>query len=342
MEKRVFLITGATGHLGKSTVLQLLKNKERVSALILPNDDKRDFGKYEVGQLDIFVGDITKEDTIEKWFESIEKGIEIYVIHIAAFISLKNKDKRFDSVNYIGTKNVIDAAIRHHVKKFVFVSSVDIIQHRNKTGYIVEKDHYDLKLIKGGYARSKAKATEYVLSKAKEGLIDASISIPSALVGPNDDFKGPINQAIRQYLEGDLRYISKGGYNLVDVRDVASGIISMCFLGRNKEFYLMGGTSISLVNLFKAISNMYQVPPMKRVFPIFVLRLSIPFIAIYSKIKNIPPLINNFSLNCIIDNFNYSNKKSIKELHYEVRSLEETLKDTIEYLLNVRKAIIKR
>ena len=75
----------------------------------------------------------------------------------------------------------------------------------------------------GGYARTKAEATQAVLAAVQGGL-DAVIVQPSGIIGPYDHSGNHLVQLVTDYLGGRIPVCVKGGYDLVDVRDVAYGL----------------------------------------------------------------------------------------------------------------------
>ena len=50
------------------------------------------------------------------------------------------------------------------------------------------------------------------------------------------------------------------------------------------------------------------------------------------ELAKMPPMINEYAIRKISENFNFSNAKAVKELGFEVRPLVESLKDTVKWL----------
>ena len=73
---------------------------------------------------------------------------------------------------------------------------------------------------------------------AAQGL-DAVIVHPSGILGPGDFGQGHLTQMIADYLNGRLVACVKGGYDFVDVRDVADGVIAAAEKGRAGECYIL-------------------------------------------------------------------------------------------------------
>ena len=167
------------------------------------------------------------------------EGAEV-VFHLAGIIEIGSGNKRkVHEVNVNGSKNVVEACKIAHVKKLVYTSSVHAIPE--KQGIITETKEFDPKLVKGTYAKSKAEATNYILnSNSKE--LEVIIAHPSGVIGPYEYIKSNMGQLIIDCANGRMKASIKGGYNFVDVRDVANGIILALEKGKPGECYILART----------------------------------------------------------------------------------------------------
>ena len=202
-------------------------------------------------------------------------------------------------------------------------------------GYILtlyEPEEYDINKVDGVYSKSKVQANNIVLDAVKNSGLDACIVLPSAIMGPNDPFNAPINSAIRRFLNNKLPAITKGGYNIVDVRDVAKGILSVLENGKPGESYFLTGRYVSVKELIEIAGKEANKKPIKNKVPHFVIKAASPFIEAHAKSHHKAPLFTGFSMDCLMQNSNYSCNKARKELGYEPRPLEETMKDTIDWM----------
>lgn len=142
-------------------------------------------------------------------------GLPTKLIHCAGVISIGSRfQKRLFDVNVEGTRNILACCKDFAVSKLVHVSSVHAIPEQPDGQVISEIDHFDPGQVVGYYAKSKAQASQLVLDAAKEGL-DASIVHPSGICGPNDYGRGHISQLFKDYCNGALAAIVKGGYDFV-------------------------------------------------------------------------------------------------------------------------------
>ena len=326
---RNYFITGISGFLGQALLSILNKEKDNnVFALILPNDPYRD--EFIKQGMNLTEGDLLSKEDVSYFLSQKCEGEKI-VIHIAGRISTQRKnDPLTTKINVEGTKNILDRSIENKIDKFIYISSVDALDRRNDTDIIYEQDEYHVDKVDGVYSKSKAEANNYVLSKKDD--IDVIIIMPSALIGPNDTFHSPINDAIRLFLKGKMPAIVKGGYNLVDVRDVAEGIYLSSLKGKKSESYILGGTYLSVKELMDTCAELSGKKKVKFTVPHFVIKLISPFVEFSAKVKKKKPLFTGFSMDCLMQNSNYSSSKASKDFGYKSREIKESIKDTIEYL----------
>jgi len=105
--------------------------------------------------------------------------------------------------------------------------------------YITEEAAFSSETVREAYAKTKAMATASVIEAMKEGL-RANIIFPSGVIGPGDYGRGSFTSMLLFFMEGKLPLAVEGGYDFVDVRDVAEGIAPLyerAFILRKKPFF---------------------------------------------------------------------------------------------------------
>ena len=327
MEKK-YLVTGANGHLGSTIINLLLKEKKKVRAFVLENDvlhlDKK---------VEIIRGNITDTKSIYPLFKDLENK-EVIVIHCAGIVTIASKfDQKVYDVNVVGTKNIADVALEYKVKKFIHVSSVHaILEEKNKT--IKEVDKFYPDKVEGLYAKTKAEASNYILDMSKKGL-NAIVVHPSGIIGPGNYGKGHLSQLIIDYLNNRLTAIVKGGYDFVDVRDVADGILKAIEKGRVGECYILSNRYFEIKEIINLLHEVTNHKPIKTILPNWFAKLTAPIAELYYKILKQPPLYTSYSIYTLSTNSHFSHEKATKELDYNPRDMKETLKDTVDWLKKI-------
>lgn len=322
--KKLYVVTGADGHLGSTIIRLLLENGEKVRGLILPGQTPLFEGRAEY----VF-GDVTKPETLPPLFERAEDE-EIVFIHTAGIISIA--DKVTDDllrVNVEGTENLLSAALGSRVKKFVYVSSVHAIPEQ-PLRVLSETDDFSPDKVQGAYAKTKAMATEKVLEYVKKGL-NAVVVHPSGILGPYDGSGNHLVQLVTDYVENKLPACVKGGYDFVDVRDVAAGTLAAAEKGRTGECYILSNRHYEIrevLAIVRSVAGGRRLP----VLPVWMAKLALPLMEFIAKCKKKRPLYTKYSLYTLTSNDKFSHDKASRELGYRPRDLYETIRDTIAWL----------
>lgn len=323
MKKRIFAITGIGGHLGSTIAHDLLMQGETVRGFYLPNE------KNIVPGTSVYYGDVTKPATLVP-FLLHRPDEEIILIHCAALISIsKHVSKRVYDVNVTGTENVVEIAKALGVKRLVHVSSVHAIEEPPKGTQIVETKHFDPRLVHGEYAKTKAEATNYVLN-AETDIFEVVVVHPSGIIGPGYTQAGDfLSHVITMYLAGKLKVAVKGGYDFVDVRDVADGVISAALNGRSGETYILAGGYYTIKEITDLLSKITDLKPTKVFLAPKFVRSVVWIVEWYYKVKKQTPLFTAYSMSTLEANADFSTKKAHLELGYNPRPLISTLADTV-------------
>ena len=327
--KRIYIITGANGFLGNNIVRELVKNEENeVRALVLPEDN---LNSLKGLNCKIYKGDVTKKESLSSIFE-VPENAELYVIHCAAIVYIKTKhNPKVYEVNVNGTKNVIDKVLEKNAK-LVYVNSVHAITEKPNNELITEISNFEPEKVEGQYAKTKAEIANYVLEMVKNKNLNACIVHPSGIIGPNDFGSSHLTQLIIDFANGRLTACVKGGYDFVDVRDVADGIISACDKGKKGECYILSNRYVEIKELLDIISEVRNTKKIRTILPMWLAKLTAPLSEIYYAILKEPPIYTKYSLYTLKSNSNFSNEKAKKELGFKNRELKETIKDTVTWL----------
>ncbi len=327
-----YLVTGATGFLGKEVVANLIKKGAVVYALTMPKDPYAENLPQEVIRI---TGDVCDGKSLDDFFDFADENA--CVIHCAGIVSVAtDPGEKIYRVNVGGTKNILERCKQKSVGKLVYVSSVHAIPEKPKGEEISEVYDFSPDKVKGDYAKSKAMATQLVLEYAKQGL-DASLVFPSGIIGPNDEAKGSITTMLLSFLEGKLPLAVKGGYDFVDVRDVAEGIVLCSEKGERGKCYILSGHYATIKDVLKSVKLLTGV---KRVISCLPIKIAKLFAPIYEKIavrRKKKLFFTPYAVEVLDSNGKFSRKNAEKSLGYKPRPIIDTLKDTVSWLTKKRK-----
>lgn len=324
-----YLITGATGYLGKTIINKLLSAGENVRALVLPGDPMI---KELPETVELTYGNVENSQSMKEFFSGDLSNA--CLIHCAGIISIASKKiKKLWRVNILGTKHVIDQCFIHGVSRVVHVSTVHAIPEKKKGETITEVSSFSADKVKGQYAKSKAFGTGYALRAAEEGL-DLSVVHPSGIIGPYDS-KGNISSTILSFCNRELPAAVVGGYDFVDVRDVSDGIIACAKSGKRGNCYILSGHYATLPTILSYISSLgYGKEP--KYLPLWLVKMISPFFELGCILRKKPLFLTPYSAYTLGSNALFSHEKASKELGYHPRDLKESLKDTVAWMKEKR------
>lgn len=323
----VYIVTGAAGHLGSVLTKKLNEQGKTVYALCLPNEKHLPQGEH----VKIIYGDVCDVNSLTALFESC-KDMPVTVIHCAGIVSIASKfNQNVYNVNVSGTKNIILLCEKYNINKLIYISTVHVIPELPANEIITEVDNFPVDAVIGLYAKTKAEATQCVMDYAKRGFY-ASIVHPSGIVGPGDFGKGHITQLVIDYYKGGLTSGINGGYDFVDVRDTADGILSCCENGKSGECYILSGKYYKVYELLNMLHEITGKKKIRRILPLWFVKLTAPLSEFYYKILNQPPLFTSYSIYTLNTNANFSHEKAAETLGYTTRPMTETLTDTVKWL----------
>ena len=328
--KRIYIVTGASGFLGNN-IIRMLEHDDNaeVRAFVLNGESITSLNNLKCS---IYYGDVTKADTLNSIFDG-SGDAEIFVIHCAAVVYIKSKyNSRVYDVNVNGTKNIVDKVLEYNAK-LIYVSSVHAIPEKSDGDLISEVSIFNPDDVVGLYAKTKAEAARYVMDSVKDKGLNACIVHPSGILGPYDFSNSHLTALVSEIVRGKLPMCVKGGYDFVDVRDVAKGIIMACDKGKKGECYIMSGEFVSIKKLADLVCDVVGKKRIKVVLPIMIAKIVAPFYEMYYNLKGKTPLFTKYSLYTLSSNSNFSNEKAKRDLGFVTRDITDTVRDMVMWIL---------
>lgn len=319
----MILVTGATGHIGNVLIRELVARGEQVRALVLPGERCDSLNGLPI---EMVVGNILDPDTLDRWMKGVSQ-----VYHLAGIISILPGDEELmQRVNVDGARNVARAALKANVGRMIHTASVHALRREPHGVVMDERTPPSLDGCAGAYDRTKAEGVQAVLEVVKEGL-DAVIVCPSGVIGPHDYFGSEMGQLVKTLATSKLHFIVNGAYDFVDVRDVVSGMMLAAEKGRTGEKYILSGEQVSLRWLSKKTQLVAGLRVPTVAVPIKVALFFSRYTHYFYRLFNKTPQFTTYSLKTVIENSRFSRAKAERELGYNPRPLEESIRDFLAW-----------
>ncbi len=324
--EKLYIVTGANGHLGNTIVRMLSRNGEKIRGLILPSEDDNDSENVHYVK-----GDVRNPQSLEPLFEDTE-GLEVVVIHTAGIVDISERlyQTMYD-VNVNGTRNVVSLCMKHKVRRLVYVSSVHAIPENGSLHVLKEVERFSADQVVGDYAKTKAEASQIVLDATHNGL-DAVVVHPSGILGPYDSSRNHLVQMVNDYIHGRLPACVVGGYDFVDVRDVAYGCLAAAERGKCGECYILSNRHYEVRDVLEMVRDVQGKRKLLPVLPMWMARAAVPIIDWIAKCRKKRPLYTRYSLYTLKSNDRFSHDKATCELNYRPRDLYQTIADTVAWI----------
>ncbi|MCK4273553.1 MAG: NAD-dependent epimerase/dehydratase family protein [Dehalococcoidales bacterium] len=315
------VITGASGHIGANLVRALIDKGRPTRCLVHVNCEA-----IEGLDTEIVRGDIRDPDSLCRAFD----GADI-VYHLAACISLSMNDwPVMESVNVLGTRNVVEACLRTGIRRLVHFSSIHAMVQEPMSVPVDESRPPAESRRYPPYDRSKAAAETEVRWGIEKGL-DAVIINPTAIIGPHDYQPSHFGEALLSLAQRRLPVLVTGGFDWVDVRDVVAGAMQAEEMAPAGAKYLLSGHWVSMRDIAAMVAEITGVPATRFIVPLWLAHIGAPFIQAVSHLNRKRPLYTGVSLRALRSNRRISHDRASRELGYRPRPFRETLTDTLRW-----------
>lgn len=242
-------ITGATGLLGANVAEQALLAGHAVVCTRRAKSPIDHLAHLDIAWREADLGD---EASLAAAFD----GTDI-VVHAAAAVDAGHAaDAAMRAANIEGTERVMRACRSAGVRRLIYVSTVAALGVSDGTSDVTEESPFNFAEhgLLDCYTETKRAAQDAVVSAAKAGTIDAVVVCPAFMFGPYD-IKPSSGQMVVAIATGKIPSSTDGVHNIVDVRDVARGILLAAEKGRSGELYILGALNVPYAETFARIAR---------------------------------------------------------------------------------------
>jgi dihydroflavonol-4-reductase len=326
MEKKI-LITGADGLLGSHVVRRALKSGYQVRAFIQPD---RNTGSLDDLDIEYYYGDLTHPKDTRQSVEGCD-----YLIHTAGSTSVwPDRSPRMWRINYDAVVELADAARENELKRFIHIGSASSFGYGTKQNPGDERSPFLGHKFKLDYLETKKAAQDYLLQQYEQNALPVIILAPTFMIGEYDSAPGS-GKMITAVVKHQVPGYSKGGKSVVYAGDVAQAAVNALKMGRLGECYITGGENLTYKEFFDLITDLADVPPIKRSIPTYLTSLLGSVLELISKLTRKPPLISRTMAAMSGDTHFYNSGKAITELNMPQTPISEAILTSIEYFKQV-------
>jgi len=318
------LVTGGSGFIGQHLVSALVERGRHVRVLDIRSPSSAP------PEVEYVRGSVLDPGLVEHCVRNVDQ-----VYHLAGLPGMWMPRKAdFHAVNCCGTEIVISAARKHGVERLLHCSTESILFRCSPSNNLAGEDPLlSADEMPGPYTRSKMLAEQLAVQAARSGF-PVVIGTPTMPIGPHDRNLTPPTAMLRHFLTGRLQLYLDFIVNLVDVRDVAAGLVLTMERGRVGHRYLLGGESMPLkkiLGLMAAISGGRHVHIPVRGAVAKTAAAALEFIA--DHVTRRPPSGTAEGVRIALRATALSIDKAQRELGYAPSPIEPALRDTIAHLL---------
>ena len=317
------VVTGASGHLGNVLVRSIASQGRPVKGLYrsvpdvpLPQD------------VEVAYGDVCDVSSLIDAFHGARR-----VFHCAGLVAIGlGARKQLHRVNVNGTKNVITACEACDIERLIYISSIEAFELESGIKPIREDSGIIPNNTALSYGKSKALATTDVLSATYDGRINGITLFPTGFIGPHDYKLSPMTSLIADFSLGKVPAKTPGGFDFVDVRDVALGAISAAEIGSIGDRYILPGNHITVDGLFSILEELTDMPAPRFQIPGFFRQTAGFLSELYCAARQTQPRYSRKSLKLLSIGVSVDGSKAVKELGYHARPTRESIRDTLVWL----------
>lgn len=243
------LVTGGNGFIGKYLVKSLLENGNLVTIFDNFSNSLKNSSSIVDSGAKIIEGDITE-------LQDITNAIKKHdiVVHLAAKISveesIKNPSETFQ-VNVNGTKNILIACKKHHVKKLIAASSAAVYGEGMPGLKLTEESKMEPI---SPYGQSKVKMEQEIKEFVSEYKINYIILRFFNIygIGQTSEYSGVITKFTERIIQNKSLEVFGDGLqtrDFVAIQDVIYSIHNAISSGKNGTYNIASGNAVTIKEL---------------------------------------------------------------------------------------------
>jgi len=240
----------------------------------------------------------------------------------------------FHAVNCRGTEIMLEAARKRGVSRFLHCSTESILFGPSPPkSFGIEHIGTTPDEMPGAYTRSKLLAEQLALQAAASGF-PVVIANPTMPIGPHYGSLTPPTLMLRHFLNRRIQIYFDFVLNLVDVRDVAAGLLLAMKRGQNGHRYILGGEAVSLGQVLDAIGAISGRTALRVPIPAKIAQMAaavMEFVADHATHR--PPAATAEGVRIALRSRSLSIEKSRRDLGYAPNPIGPALREAVASLV---------
>lgn len=315
-------VTGASGFVGSNLVKELHGQGWAVHILARPTSS---LGEIEGIPYTLHEGDIVDAESLEGAVPAHADAL----FHCAASTNFWSRNNSMQTrVNVDGTANVMEAALKAGVRRFIHTSS--FVTWGFQGGSFTETSPRDTGSDWINYVRTKHLSEQMVLDAVAEEQLDAVVLNPANVLGPGDFHNW--SRLIRIVNQQKLPAAPPGGGNFCDVREVARAHVRAFHDGRSGEKYLLGGDYSTYRDVIRQAAELLDRKEPPFTLPPVLFRALSYVMTPLASMAGSEPDITPESAAMSAREIRCDSGKAERELAYRSIPVKDMLTDTIDWM----------
>src|SRR3954466_5091266 len=253
------LVTGAPGVVASHVARALVARGDDVRVTVRATSRLEPLKGLDVQTV---VADVTDRRAVRRALRGVER-----VFDVAGTTSLRMAADDLFRINVQGTRTVLEECVRAEVERVVHTSSVAAVGPAPPGGAADERQVWRGSELGIPYVDSKHEAEVEALRIAARGL-PVVVVCPTYVLGAGDTHRSSTG-VVRRFLLRRIPAYVDGAINVVDVRDVAAGLVLVAERGEPGERYVLGDRNYTWERLFAGLGRLWGVEPPAVKLPVF-------------------------------------------------------------------------
>ena len=310
------LVTGATGFVGSHVARALVARGDDVRVTVRATSNLDALAGLGVQTT---IADLTDRRAVRRALKGVSR-----VFHVAGSTNLRAPEEALFEANVVTTRVLLEECLRAEVERVVHTSSTAAIGPAPQGGTADERT-----LWHGGlgipYADAKHEAEVEALRIAARGL-PVVVVCPAYVLGRGDLGRSS-TELVRRFMLRRIPAYVEGAINVVDVEDVAAGMLLADSEGLPGERYILGNRNYTWDRLFADLARLSGIEPP-------ALRLSkTAALALAETLERAPgpTPITPVEVRSAAHWWTYRSTKARRELGWTTRPHEETVEATVAW-----------